>query len=706
MKEILPSNHSQAGRVSRRASVNVRRGHFRFKIYLSSLLALTVLVLLSGTGYYSSPAGAQSGRARYQQDIELVFTNHEDVTVDPQLAAEQVRESGRLSVVSPTHDFEIQLRPNDLRAPNYRAEEVVDGVTRAVPMSGINTYKGSVEGVAGSDARFTLDGDHIEGMILTPQDSYFLEAASKYSFAAGANDYLLYKASDVRPDITRSCGTLDEEISRSAKDIAPQVAASTVAPNVFSPFKVVEIATESDGEYTTALGGSAAANNDILSVMNQIQAIYQRDIGLTFTVVFQHTWTDASSDPYSASGDAVAVLNEFTNEWNRNFTNTPRDVAHLWTGRNLGGPAGIAWTGVVCLDGAHSYGLSDLESIAPFRVTIPAHEIGHNFSASHCDGQAGCDNTIMVASQNQNNTQTFCQFSINEITNYINAHSSCLTNAPAGNPIDQPDFFVKQQYLDFLNRTADPGGLGFWTNEIASCGADQACVDTKRVNVSAAFFLSIEFQQTGYLVERVYKTSYGDFSGTSTFNGPHQLPVPIVRFANEFLPDSQQIGNGVVVGQNGWEAVLERNKQAFVDQFVTRSRFTTAYPANMVPALFVQMLNDNAGKPLSTTELATLTAEHTAGTKNRAQVLRQIAEHPNLVNSEFNRAFLLMQFFGYLRRSPNDLPDTDYTGYDFWLIKLNNFTQSGDDVLVRVQKAEMVKAFLVSGEYRKRFGTP
>ena len=338
-----------------------------------------------------------------QQDIEQVFTRHEDVTLDPQAAAERVRESGRLSLVTPTHDFEIQLRPNDLRAANYRAEEVgIDGVKRAVPMPGITTYKGSVEGTAGTDARFTLDGDHIEGMIITPQDSYFVEAARKYSSAAGANDYLLYKASDVRPDITRVCGTLDEEISRGAKDIAPRIASGTVAPDAFSPFKVVEIATEADGEYTTALGGSANANNDILSVMNGIQAIYQRDIGLTFTVVFQHTWTDPKSDPYTTSGNAGAVLNEFTNYWNANFANTPRDVAHLWTGRDLGGPAGVAWMGVVCLDGAHSYGLSDQETIAPFRFGIPAHEIGHNFNASHCDGQAGCDNTIMVATQNQN----------------------------------------------------------------------------------------------------------------------------------------------------------------------------------------------------------------------------------------------------------------------------------------------------------------
>jgi len=86
--------------------------------------------------------------------------------------------------------------------------------------------------------------------------------------------------------------------------------------------------------------------------------------------------------------------------------------------------------------------------------------------------------------------------------------------------------------------------------------------------------------------------------------------------------------------------------------------------------------------------------------------LRDLAENATLTTNEFNRAFVLMQFFGYLRRNPNDPQDTDYTGYDFWLTKLNNFTQPGDDVLVRVQNADMVKAFIVSGEYRGRFGPP
>jgi hypothetical protein len=74
-----------------------------------------------------------------------------------------------------------------------------------------------------------------------------------------------------------------------------------------------------------------------------------------------------------------------------------------------------------------------------------------------------------------------------------------------------------------------------------------------------------------------------------------------------------------------------------------------------------------------------------------------VAEDSDLNTAEFNRAFVLMQYLGYLRRNPNDPQDTDYTGYDFWLTKLNQF--NGNFV-----NAEMVKAFITSGEYRNRFG--
>jgi hypothetical protein len=120
--------------------------------------------------------------------------------------------------------------------------------------------------------------------------------------------------------------------------------------------------------------------------------------------------------------------------------------------------------------------------------------------------------------------------------------------------------------------------------------------------------------------------------------------------------------------------------------------------------VFVNTLNTNAGNPLSPSERDQLVSDLNTGAKTRAQVLRAVAEDSDLYSAEFNRAFVLIQYFGYLRRNPNDAPDSDHTGYDFWLTKLNNFSHPGDDVLVRVQNADMVKAFILSAEYRQRFG--
>jgi hypothetical protein len=264
------------------------------------------------------------------------------------------------------------------------------------------------------------------------------------------------------------------------------------------------------------------------------------------------------------------------------------------------------------------------------------------------------------------------------------------------NPVVDAGFFVRQHYLDFFSREPDPDGFNFWSNQILSCGNDPPCIEFKRINVSAAFYVSIEFQETGYLVERLYKVAYGDATGTSTLDGTHPLPVPIVRL-NEFLPDTQQIGLGVIVNQPGWEQVLENNKQAFTAGFVQRLRFIIAFPLSMTPAQFVDKLNQNAGSPLSQSERDQLVNDLTSNAKTRAQVLRAVAEDQDLTRAEFNRAFVLMQFFGYLRRNPNDPQDTDYTGYDFWLNKLNKF--NGNFI-----EAEMVKAFITSGEYRQRFG--
>ena len=205
-----------------------------------------------------------------------------------------------------------------------------------------------------------------------------------------------------------------------------------------------------------------------------------------------------------------------------------------------------------------------------------------------------------------------------------------------------------------------------------------------------AFFFSLEFQQTGYLVYRTYQAAYGDIP-----NGPVPLRL------GEFQPDTRAMGAGVIVNQGGWEQTLENNKQSFMTAFVQRARFTAAYPTTMSPAEFVDKLFANAGvTPSDDDRLAAINEFAAAGasadTSVRARVLRRVAENATLAQQEFNSAFVLMQYFGYLRRDPNTGPDTNFDGYNFWLMKLDNFNGN-------YQNAEMVKAFLISTEYRGRF---
>jgi DNA-binding beta-propeller fold protein YncE/cytochrome c553 len=247
--------------------------------------------------------------------------------------------------------------------------------------------------------------------------------------------------------------------------------------------------------------------------------------------------------------------------------------------------------------------------------------------------------------------------------------------ASAGqNPVGDPAFFVREHYHDFLNREPDDSGLNFWTGQLNECGADARCLETKRVNVSAAFFLSIEFQQTGYFVERLYKSTFG------------RRPALV-----EFMPDTQEAGRGLVVGTQGWQDKLEANKRAFAEGWVARPAFKQLFDA-LTNEQFVDRLYANASVAPAQGERDDLIRGLNEQTETRAGALRRISDNAEFAKKEFNPAFVLMQYFGYLRRDPDD------GGYQFWLSKLDQF--GGD-----FQRAEMVKAFLSSTEFKERFGS-
>ena len=244
-------------------------------------------------------------------------------------------------------------------------------------------------------------------------------------------------------------------------------------------------------------------------------------------------------------------------------------------------------------------------------------------------------------------------------------------------PIDDTYYFVRQHYVDFLNREPDPEGLAYWINQVESCRDDAPCRERQRINVSAAFYLSIEFQEIGSFVYRFTllnpDPNYGGFLGIER--------------------GMQEIGGGVVVGQPGWEEQLQANRVAFVQRSYDDNRLVLSYgraDEEWIDLLF-QYVSMYTGITLPETKRDALVRGLTAGTETRPTAFIKVLDDEQFKAALFNPIFVLMQYYGYLRRDPDD------DGYNFWLNKLNAF--NGD-----YQAAEMVKAFISSSEYRQRFG--
>jgi len=272
--------------------------------------------------------------------------------------------------------------------------------------------------------------------------------------------------------------------------------------------------------------------------------------------------------------------------------------------------------------------------------------------------------------------------------------------SPTPNAIDDTTNFVRQQYRDFLNREADPAGLAFWKNNIDKCNDPAqrppgqtlaACIEIQRITTSAAFFLSIEFKQTGGLVREFYVAA---LDRPATNNMPNFV---------EFMRDTQGIQKGVVVGQGNWQQVLDANRTVFMNEFVVRAEFVALYPTTDTPTQYVDKLYLHAGvAPANPGERAAAIAEFgsaatAADPGARGRALLRVTQNAAFQTREANRTFVQIEYFGYLRRNPNDAPDNNFNGFNFWVNKLNQF--NGDFL-----QAEMVKAFLSSLEYRRRFG--
>jgi hypothetical protein len=404
------------------------------------------------------------------QDPELTkhFRRYDMMKFDREAAARQVQNRGRMILKTSHGNFDLEFSPYDLRSSDYSAQQIgADGVAHKLAKTAVNTFRASVKDNANAQARMSLGANGLEGAIITGTDKFFIQPARALSKNAQADEFVFYSAADVADteEGDESCGvTLADEIA-AQEQIAAAAATDTTevkselnnVPTI-SPMSTVRLATDADAEYVNGVGGPDAANNRILQIMNVVDGIYQVELGLTFQIVFQNTWTDANTDPYTTA-DAAALLDQFRVHWQGRSDGgfgTTRSLAHMWTGRDLtGSTIGIASLAVVCRSSFGAYGLSQrfpLTGASDARTALlTAHEIGHNFSAAHTNQITkdvppelliSCDNSIMESGLGSRTGAGFCMFSRSQIIGHATAYGSCLVNSgtppPANNCTETP----------------------------------------------------------------------------------------------------------------------------------------------------------------------------------------------------------------------------------------------------------------------------
>jgi len=257
------------------------------------------------------------------------------------------------------------------------------------------------------------------------------------------------------------------------------------------------------------------------------------------------------------------------------------------------------------------------------------------------------------------------------------------------------DFFIQQQYIDFLRRFPEPAGLKFYVDILNGCApSDTECIKYTRGALSANFFRSPEFQAKGSLVMYLYMISFGqravsvaELSDASKIERPHYA---------EFMADVAAVTDPA--DRNGPDPT---KKAAFLVAWVQRPEFLNLYPTSLTNAQLGAALATKAGVTLSSSTQNAIVAA-----PSRAEVARIVAESPE-VNAKFYKpAFVTMEYFGYLRRDPEDCHDhanwfgsSDGSGCGY-IFHNNRFQLVADPDFL---ENTIVRGFIEAPEYLGRF---
>jgi len=260
----------------------------------------------------------------------------------------------------------------------------------------------------------------------------------------------------------------------------------------------------------------------------------------------------------------------------------------------------------------------------------------------------------------------------------------------ASNPFLNNNFFVRMQYLDFLLREPDASGYSDWLTVLTNCqpnqgwlGSDEGC---DRLHVSSGFFRSTEFGEKGYWIYRFYEASLGRRPQFSEF-------MPDVRRLSGLMSDAEQ----------------EARRSEFINRFMQLPEFTSRYSGltgSQSAPQFIAALEQSARLTLPATVPPTqpgqprqygrqeLIDQMQSGQLTAAQTLRAFIEQKVVWDTYYYRAFVAMQYFGYLRRDP------DSAGYNDWVDVLTN----GRGTVPPGDYRHLIFGFVYSVEYRERFG--
>ncbi len=334
----------------------------------------------------------------------------------------------------------LSLEPHSIRSPDFRLlVDQGDGRLVPVPADPPRTWRGSVQGLAGSRVAASVIDGRLWASILTGDgESWSVEPLSEIAVDADPADHVVYRGADVVPP-DRMCGTPDGPGAQPRGDGGGEGGGGGGVAG--TGLKIAEIAADADVEYWEKNGSNVQFTMaDIETVIAAAANIYEIEIDLTFEVTTIVVRTgDAAADPYS-SAVCNTLLGQFHDRWALPpESNIQRDLSQLFTGRDLSDCLGIAYLGSTC-DVPLGFGYSVAESKAPglpfsHRTALTAHETGHNFNAAHCCvGCAGCINppcNIMCPciGDCSGNVTTFGPLSAPTIENYANA-ISCLHPLP------------------------------------------------------------------------------------------------------------------------------------------------------------------------------------------------------------------------------------------------------------------------------------